>query len=238
MSGGESPVVTRAFCAPQFLSYLYRMSRRHSPWLRAVAVVASLTGVVVNAPIAAAQSAKPEAGKSDEGKAKRVRPNNAERSNDLDFLFSALKAAPDAVAAKAVEGRIQQLWLNSGSDTANLLMSRVQRAMGAKDVELSLQLLDSIVELKPEYVEGWNRRATLHFMQKDYGASIADLRQVLAREPRHFGALVGLGMILQEVDEDKMALVVLRRALDLHPHLPRVGDMIKTLTEKVEGRET
>ena len=214
------------------------MSCRHPLARLAAVVIAGLVGVHVYAPSALAQGAKPEAGKSEDGKSKRVRPNNAERSNNLDFLFSALKAAPDAAAAKAVEGRIQALWLNSGSDTADLLMSRVQRAMTAKDMDLSLQLLDSIVELKPEYIEGWNRRATLHFLKKDYGASIADLRQVLAREPRHFGALVGLGMILQEIEEEKMALTVLRRALDLHPHLPRIGDMIRTLTEKVEGRPT
>ena len=162
-----------------------------------------------------------------------VRPD---RSRDSEFLFGALKAAPDATAAKAVEGRIMAYWLASGSDTADLLMSRVKTAVDQKDLDLAIQLLDSLVELRPEYVEAWNRRATLHFMNKSYAQSLADIRQVLAREPRHFGALAGLGMILQDIGEEKVALDAFRRAIAVHPHLERIGDMIESLTEKVEGR--
>ena len=89
---------------------------------------------------------------------------------DLDFLFEALKVAPDADSAKQVENRIWALWLASGSDTANLLMTRVKTAIDAKDLDLAIKLLDSIVEIKPDYVEAWNRRATIHYMRKDYGA--------------------------------------------------------------------
>jgi Tfp pilus assembly protein PilF len=74
-------------------------------------------------------------------------------------------------------------------------------------------------------------------MKKDYGRSLADIRQVLAREPRHFGALSGLGLIMQELGEEKRALEVFRRALAVHPHLERIPDMIKTLIDKVEGRD-
>jgi tetratricopeptide (TPR) repeat protein len=167
---------------------------------------------------------------------KHPRPNNVDRSKDIEFLFGALKAAPDAESAKAVETRILALWQASGSDTADLLMGRVKQAVERKDLDLALQLLDGIVEIRPAFVEGWNRRATLNFLKKDFGAALEDLRQVLAREPRHFGALVGLGMILQELGEDKMALTALRRALEVHPHLPRVGEQVKALEEKVEGR--
>jgi tetratricopeptide (TPR) repeat protein len=186
------------------------------------------------------RSAPPRGKESRSGEGARnkaPRPNRPERSNNLDFLFGALKAAPDPESAKAVENRILTLWQVSGSDTADLLMTRVRQAVEAKDIELGIKLLDSIVELQPDYVEGWNRRATLHFMQKDFGASLADLRQALAREPRHFGALVGLGMILQEIGEEKMALQVFRRARELHPHLPRVEELINGLVEKVEGRD-
>lgn len=162
-------------------------------------------------------------------------PARVDRSRNIEFLW-ALKAAPDADSAKLVETRIMALWQASGSDTADLLMTRVRQAVDAKDTDLGLQLLDAVVELQPGYAEGWNRRATLYFLKKDFGAAIDDLRQALAREPRHFGAMVGLGMILQELEEDRMALAVLRRAIELHPHLPRVPDMIRTLAEKVEGR--
>jgi tetratricopeptide (TPR) repeat protein len=167
---------------------------------------------------------------------KHPRPNNR-APQDLEFLFGALKAAPDATSAKAVETRIQALWLASGSDTADLLMSRVKSAAEAKDAKLAIRLLDSIVEIKPDFVEAWNRRATLYFMEKNFSAAIQDIRQVLAREPRHFGALVGLGLIMQELGEDERALQLFRRAVDVHPHLPRVPDLIKDLTTKVDGRE-
>jgi tetratricopeptide (TPR) repeat protein len=201
------------------------------------ALAALIAGALIMAAPSAAIAQGDQTGKPAEQKPKQPRPNSPDRTKNLDFLFGALKAAPDAETAKAVENRIQALWVASGSDTADLLMGRAKKAVDEKDVDLGIKLLDSIVEIRPEYVEGWNRRATLHFMKKDFGASLADLRQVLAREPRHFGALVGLGMILQEIDEEKMALTAFRRALELHPHLPRVGELIKALTEKVEGRE-
>ena len=160
-----------------------------------------------------------------------------QRGQDLDFLFGALKAAPDPEAAKAVEGRIWAVWLVSKSDTTNLLMTRVRAAVDSKNLDLAVQLLDKIVLLRPDYVEGWNRRATIRYMQKDYTRSIEDIRQVLAREPRHFGALSGLGMILQELGDDKRALEVFRKAVDINPHLQKIQDLIKTLTEKVDGRD-
>jgi tetratricopeptide (TPR) repeat protein len=160
-----------------------------------------------------------------------------QRGQDLDFLFGALKAAPDAESAKAVEGRIWAVWMVSKSDTANLLMTRVRTAVEAKKLDLAVELLDKIVLLRPDYVEAWNRRATIHFMRKDFTRSIEDIRQVLAREPRHFGALSGLGMIMQELGDDKRALEVYRRAVEINPHMQRITDLIKSLTEKVEGRD-
>ena len=165
------------------------------------------------------------------------RAPKGDRTKNLDFLFEALKAAPDADAAKLVEGRIWSLWLASGSDTADLLMSRVKTATEAKDTKLAVQLLDAVIQLRPDYVEAWNRRATIHFSNKDYSKSLADIRQVLAREPRHFGALTGLGVIMQEFNEDKLALEAFRRALAVNPHLQKVPDFVKSLTEKVEGRD-
>ena len=157
--------------------------------------------------------------------------------NNLDFLFGALKAAPDEETAKAIEQRIWVLWMHSQSDTTNLLMARVQKAIEQKDVDLALKLLDAIVKIKPDYVEAWNRRATIHYMKKDYGRSLADIRQVLRLEPRHFGALTGLGLILQDIGDDKQALEVYRRALAVYPKLERVPEIVKTLEEKVEGRD-
>jgi tetratricopeptide (TPR) repeat protein len=161
----------------------------------------------------------------------------ADKTRGLDFLFGALKAAPDEDSAKHVEARIWALWSQTTSDTTALLMVRAKAAMDAKQIDIALKLLDAVVKLKPEYIEGWNRRATLHYLQNDYQHSLEDIEQVLVREPRHFGALAGLGMIMQELGDDKRALDAYRKALEINPHLERVPELVKTLSEKVEGRD-
>src|SRR5450432_2058145 len=161
----------------------------------------------------------------------------ADRSRGLDFLFGALKAAPDEASAKHVEARIWALWMQTPSDTAALLMMRARAAMDAQQIDVALKLLDAVVKLRPDYVEGWNRRATLYYMKNDYTHSLEDIEQVLVREPRHFGALAGLGMIMQYIGDDKRALDAFRKALAVNPHLEKVPELVKTLSEKVEGRD-
>ena len=161
----------------------------------------------------------------------------ADRTRGLDFLFGALKAAPDEASAKHVEARIWALWMQTPSDTTALLMSRVKAAMDAQQMDVALKLLDAVVRLRPDYVEGWNRRATLYYLQNDYAHSLQDIEQVLVREPRHFGALAGLGMIMQDLGDEKRALDAFRKALAVNPHLDKVPELVKTLTEKVEGRD-
>jgi tetratricopeptide (TPR) repeat protein len=160
-----------------------------------------------------------------------------DKTKNLDFLFGALKAAPDQESAKAVEARIWALWTATPSDTAALLMSRAKTALDSKETDVALKLLDAVIKLRPDYVEAWNRRATIHYLQNDYSRSMEDIRQVLIREPRHFGALAGLGMIMQETGDEKHALEAFRKALAINPYLERVPDLVKSLTEKVEGRD-
>src|SRR5262245_27271669 len=165
-------------------------------------------------------------------------PNvSGEKTKNLDFLFGALKAAPDEESAKAVEAKIWAVWTATPSDTAALLMLRAKSAMDRKEMDVALKLLDSVIKLRPDYVEAWNRRATLYYLKNDYTRSLEDIRQVLIREPRHFGALAGLGMIMQEVGDEKRALEAFRKALAVNPHLEKVPELVKTLTEKLEGRD-
>jgi tetratricopeptide (TPR) repeat protein len=204
-----------------------------------LAVAAVLAAPLVATAPAAGQS-KPEAPAAppDGTKPRADAPHaeRGERAYNLDTLFEALKIAPDEPSAKAIEDRIWAQWMVSGSDTCNLLMGRAKAAADGKDYGLAIKLLDAVVELRPDYAEGWNRRATVYYLQKDYAHSLADIREVLSREPRHFGALSGLGAILQEIGDDKHALEAYRRALAIDPHLEHVGEAVKTLSEKVEGR--
>ncbi len=118
---------------------------------------------------------------------------------------------------EAAEAAILKLWLESGSDTVDLLMERTLKAMDEKNYSLALDFLDRIVTLEPDYVEGWNKRATVFYLTDDYGKSVSDIERVLSIEPRHFGALAGLGTILRELGDDKRALEAYRQALALDP---------------------
>lgn len=164
-------------------------------------------------------------------------PGRGAPTFSLDTLFNALKIAPDEASAKAIEDRIWAIWTASDSDTCTLLMSRAKDATDDKDYDLAIKLLDAIVAIKPDYVEAWNRRATLYYIKHEYGRALADIREVLGREPRHFGALAGLGLILQDIGDDKHALQAYEAALAIDPHLRNVPDTVKTLREKVEGRD-
>ena len=165
------------------------------------------------------------------------RAEHGEPAYNLDTLFSALQIAPDEASAKAIEKRIWAVWIESGSDTCDLLMTRVKDAIEGKDYDLAIRLLDSIVAIRPGYVEAWNQRATVYYLKNDYARAIADIAEVLAREPRQFGALAGLGLLLQDIGDDKDALDAYRKALAIDPHLENIPDVVKTLTEKVEGRD-
>src|SRR3954463_10287829 len=91
----------------------------------------------------------------------------ADRTKGLDFLFGALKAAPDQASAKHVEARIWAMWLQTPSDTAALLMSRAKAAVDKQNYHVAIKLLDSLVKLRPDYTEAWNRRATIYYLKND-----------------------------------------------------------------------
>jgi tetratricopeptide (TPR) repeat protein len=116
-------------------------------------------------------------------------------------------------------------------------MMRAKAAMDVQQTDVAIELLDAIVKLRPDYVEAWNRRATLYYLKNNYTRALADIEQVLVREPRHFGALAGLGMIMQDLGDDRRALDAFRKALAINPHLDKVPELVKTLSEKVEGRD-
>jgi tetratricopeptide (TPR) repeat protein len=206
------------------------------PRLDALALV--VAALVAAMPLAASAQEDPPAG----GKPKKLpeAPSKLPRSDKtkgLDFLFGALRAAPDEASAKHVESQIWAIWLRTPSDTAALLMVRSKAAIDAQKYDVALKLLDAVVKLRPDYVEAWNRRATVYYLQNDYQHSLEDIEQVLVREPRHFGALAGLGMIMQDLGDDKRALDAFRKALAVNPYLDKLPEMVKTLTEKVEGRD-
>lgn len=164
-------------------------------------------------------------------------PREAPAPPTLDELFDRLKTAKRPEAGQRIAREIEHRWLESGSDTIDLLMARALTAMKANEMPLALDLLDAVVTLKPDYVEGWNKRATVLYARKDLGRSVADIETALRLEPRHFGALYGLATLMKDLGRKKEALAAYRRALELNPHLPNAEKDIKELSAEFDGRD-
>lgn len=154
----------------------------------------------------------------------------------LDDLFKQLRTVTTDTEAAVVESAIWARWMNSGSPSVDLLMNRGLEAMAGEDYETADKLFTSVVEVSPNFPEGWNKRATLHFLQDDYEGAIADIRETLRLEPRHFGALAGLGKILEAYGDKRRALQAYREALAVNPHLEGLKEDVARLAPEVEGR--
>ncbi len=159
------------------------------------------------------------------------------RKELFDILFARLVNAADASEAGGIATLIERMWMHSGSDTADLLMTRAVAAMGSDHRDIARTLLDKIVVLEPDWAEAWNKRATLRFLQDDDSGSMEDISHVLALEPRHFGALSGMGFILKRNGLDKAALTALRKALAIYPENQDLRKAVDQLTPEVEGRD-
>ncbi len=158
------------------------------------------------------------------------------RGQMLDALFKRLSAAESPDDARAVAALIEKIWAQSDSDTAGLLMERAAAAMSTRQYPLALQLFDKIILLQPTWAEAWNNRATVRFLADDTDGAMADIKQVLQLEPRHFGALVGAGVILRKEGFDKNALAAFRKALEINPQQPELRSIVDKLEIDVEGR--
>jgi len=138
----------------------------------------------------------------------------------LDRLFEQLYHAPDPVVARAVERAIWEIWLASEDDVINAMMGEGVAAMQRRDYPAALRSFDSMVEMAPDFAEGWNKRATLYYLMGAYESSLDDIIRTLELEPRHFGALSGRGMILHDLGRNEEALTAFEAALDLNPQMP------------------
>ena len=160
-------------------------------------------------------------------------PGAAAREQRLDALFGRLKATKDEAEGDAVVTEIWQVWMQSGLADVDEAMERAVLAMG-RVPGLALPILDDIVARAPQWAEAWNKRATVLFMLGEYERSLADIDKTLALEPRHFGALAGLGLIRMNQGESRQALAAFRRALAVNPFLKERHGIIPAL-EKETG---
>ena len=161
-------------------------------------------------------------------------PAGAEEDVELEALFEGLKGA-NAEAAVQIEDRIYAIWSQSGSPAMDLLLERGRKALSEGDARLSIEHFTALIDHAPEFAEGYNGRATAHFQNGDFGQSLADIRQTLVLNPRHFGAMSGLALILEEIGKPEDALLAWREVEALHPHREGLGDAILRLEKQVEG---
>ena len=162
----------------------------------------------------------------------------ATQAERLDDLFADLKRTSEEGAAKEISNRIRLEWQDSGSATVNLLIQWADKAMTEDKNTTALDYLDEIVTLRPDYVEGWNRRATLHFKMGNFRKSMSDINAVLELEPRHFGAIAGMAAILSTTGRDESAMEAWQRFLEIYPSERRAQKEYGDLVEKLAGQRT
>ncbi len=153
----------------------------------------------------------------------------------LDNLLARLYASTSERQAKAIEATVLQLWLRNYSPSVEVLMKQAISAINDNEHSSALTLLDTVIEIAPDYAEAWNKRATVHYFSQDYERALADIDQVLELEPRHFGALSGRALVNRAMGNKKAALQSFREALEIHPFLDGAKSAVKKLKKDVEG---
>ena len=162
--------------------------------------------------------------------------NGDQQDARLTSLFERLRMTSDPNEARAVEQRILEIWLEFEDPLIDDLLKRGLIAMARFDLVLALTHFDQIVKDAPAFAEGWHRRSTVHYFMGNLEASVRDIQQTLALEPRHFGALYGLAVIYDHLDEPTAALRGFEAALAIHPHLSYAKQRAEELREELAGK--
>ncbi|MGE0151484.1 MAG: tetratricopeptide repeat protein [Reyranellaceae bacterium] len=150
----------------------------------------------------------------------------------LEQLFARLQATRDPGEGEALQNAIWIAWTATDDKEAARMMAIGIIAMGQDRLDDALSTFDALVEAAPDFAEAWNKRATVHYLMGHLDESVADIEQTLALEPRHFGALSGLGLIYQQVEQWDAARRAFEAALQINPHMPTVRANIEALKRK------
>jgi len=156
----------------------------------------------------------------------------------LDGLFERLQGTPSAAEARVVEQQIWRLWLESEDAAIDRLMRQGVVAMRDQNYDAALRVFDRLVVQAPGFAEGWNKRATVHYLMGEWRASVLDIQRTLELEPRHFGALFGLGLIYDALEQPAAALRSFEATLDLNPHSESTLQRVQELRRQLQGRPT
>lgn len=154
----------------------------------------------------------------------------------LDELFSALQSTTNQSAANEITDTIWKIWRQSPNEKVNQLMRQGVIAMSRGRLNAAIRYFDEIIQIAPEFAEGWNKRATVYYFLEQYDKSLVDVRETLLREPRHFGAAAGLGLIFMSLEYYDEALKAFERALEINPHLVGPKKNVELLRKKLEEK--
>ena len=158
-----------------------------------------------------------------------------QRDPRLDALFDELQSTASAIAARAATTEIWAIWQEVDDPAAARALQRGMRALRLGALDRAEAAFDRAIAARADFAEAWNQRATVRFLDGDLAGSIADIRATLALEPRHFGALSGLGMIYDRLDEPARALESFGAALAVNPHLDGVRERVEALERRLDG---
>ena len=147
---------------------------------------------------------------------------------DLPALARSLRD-PDPVVRSLVESAMWSVWSRSGDPEIDGLFARGVEQMGRRELGAAVETFTRVIQRRPEFAEGWNKRATAYYVLGDYRHSLADCDEVMARNPYHWGALSGYGMIYMQLDQPARAIEYLEKALAVNPNLDQVAQTIEAL---------
>lgn len=167
-------------------------------------------------------------------------PSAEARQDDprLKDLFAELKTATSSLEARVIETKVWKIWIENGDPRIDALMDRGMNAMAVDDTETALATFSEVIRLDDSFAEGFNKRATVEFMRHDFAASVADIERTLALEPRHFGALAGLGQVYLAMNDKAAALKAFEAALAIDPRLENVQKAVTELKQQLQGNPT
>ena len=168
-----------------------------------------------------------------------VLPVRAHQSDvKLNDLFQQLQSALDLTEAQLIERRIWDIWHTHTDLQVSKFMAAGVLSMRSGFLREALVALDTVVGIDPNFAEGWNKRATIYFMMGRYTASVNDIQRALYLEPRHFGALSGLGLIFDAIGKDEAAVEVWKQALAIHPNMPKIRSRMLEVKRELTGPPT
>ena len=161
----------------------------------------------------------------------------ADQSDErLEELFDRLRTTADPQEAQIIEVQIWRIWTDSGRDDMNALVEDGTRFMIQGRLKEAIAIFDRVVTTLPDFAEGWNKRATAHYLNGDYTASMIDIERTLVLEPRHFGAISGMGLIFMARGDEANALRAFEEVLKVHPHARGAKARVEELHKKLKAQ--